>query len=115
MYGGESQLIKLIMLAFVAITVGMPVAAQPFNYPGGVVDIRLNKQHAELPELKYGTREPAIIDMGSQWRILVGLSLGTLPGDYLLYFKSAAKDASALHQKFTVTQRSYPLSLAWQC
>lgn len=109
MHGREDQLIRLLWLAFAAIAIGTPVAAQPFNYPGGVVDIRLNKQHTDLPELKYGTREPAIIDMGSQWRVLVGLSLRTLPGEYLLYVKSAAKDASAQHQKFTVTQRSYPL------
>lgn len=83
--------------------------AQPFNYPGGVVDLSVNKQHSDLPEVKYGINEPAIIDAGTHWRILIGLSLTTLPGDYLLYLKSAAQDSSAEHHKFTVAQRSYPL------
>lgn len=100
------RIIALVCLAILSGTV--TAAAQNFNFPGGVADLKLSKQHPDLPEIKYGIREPVIIDMNTHWRVLVGLSLQTLPGEYVLYTKHAGKDVSAQHEKFEVRQLSYP-------
>ena len=80
-----------------------------FNYPGGVAVLSIEKQSDELPEIKYGTREPVVLDLAGQWQVLIGISLQTLPGEYLLYIKPALKDMPAQHKTFNVKQYSYPL------
>jgi len=81
-----------------------------FNYPGGVAELKLDKQSDLLPEIKFGISEPVIIDQGDSWRILIGLSLDTLPGEYLVYIKRSIEDATATHEKIQVSQKNYVLS-----
>lgn len=100
----------LAVLSFVLILSLSPISqAEEFNYPGGIVDLTIDKYGSDLPEIKYGIREPVIIDQGNDWRVLIGISLETLPGEYLLYVKPALKDMPAEHKKFEVRQHSYPL------
>ena len=87
----------------------LQAAPEKFNYPGGVAELIVEKVSSDLPDIKFGTREPVVIDQQSQWRILIGIDLQMLPGEYLVYFKSAIKDSSAEHRKFRVEQHSYPL------
>lgn len=79
------------------------------SYPGGVAELSVEKLSEQLPEIKFGLREPVIIDQGSDWRVLVGLDLSTLPGEYLIYIKPAIKGLPARQKKFRVEQRDYPL------
>lgn len=80
------------------------------SFPGGIVELRINKESDQLPTVKFGTKEPIIIEQAEEWRILLGLNLNTLPGDYLVYVKRATKDSSAFNLKFTVAQKKYLLS-----
>lgn len=79
--------------------------AQFSNYPGGIVDLTIDKEGSELPDVKYGLNDVAIFDRKDHWQVLIGIDQNTLPGDYLLYVKHANDDKSAFHQKFTVAQK----------
>ena len=78
-----------------------------FNHPGGVVEIRVDKKNTFLPEIQYGIHEPAIIEEENSWRILIGLSLDTIPGEYLVYLKHEIDGATSEHIKFFVEQKNY--------
>ncbi len=77
------------------------------NYPGGIVAFSITKESSELPEVRYGTREPIVIERARHWHILVGLSLETLPGEYLIYIKRAVDDSRAFVETFNVEQKNY--------
>ncbi len=79
------------------------------NFPGGVVEFRLAKISAELPEVRYGLREPVVIEEKSHWRILIGISLDTLPGNYLIYVKRSLEGSTGEHKGIDVEQYHYPL------
>ena len=81
-----------------------------FSYPGGIAELILEKQSDLLPEVKFGINEPVIIDEGRYWRILIGLSLDTLPGEYIVYVKRSVEDASVIYEKIQVSQKNYALS-----
>lgn len=80
-----------------------------YNYPGGIAELRLEKLSDELPEIKYGIREPVVIEHEHYWRVLIGIDLETLPGDYLVYLKRATEDARSEALSFNVQQYRYPL------
>jgi len=82
-----------------------PTMAQFFNYPGGIVELNIDKEGPELPDIKYGLKDVTILDRGIKWKALIGIGLETLPGDYLLYIKYANDEMPAFHQKFTVAQK----------
>jgi hypothetical protein len=96
----------LMLLLYCFDTIGQ---VSRFNYPGGVAVLSIEKQSDDLPEIKYGTRDPVVMDLAGQWQVLIGISLQTLPGEYLLYIKPAVKDMPAQHKTFNVKQYSYPL------
>lgn len=81
-----------------------------FSFPGGFVELTIDKQSDELPIARFGIHEPIVIQEKSSWRIIVGLSLETLPGDYVVYVKRATKGSPAFNLKFTVAQKKYPLA-----
>jgi len=80
------------------------VLSKEFNYPGGIIDIRIDKQSNELPEVKYGLQDVTIIERAKSWQILIGIDLDTLPGEYLVYIKRAVPGSSALSHTFQVRQ-----------
>ena len=96
-------LILLFLLSWFGDSLGQ------YSYPGGVADLRIEKQNSEIPEIRYGIREPVILEEGDHWRVLIGISLDTLPGDYLLYLKHSVEGTTGEHRKFTVMQKSYQL------
>lgn len=80
-----------------------------FSHPGGIAEISIKKESVKLPTARYGLIEPVILDQNTHWRILVGLDLNRLPGDYLIYFRPSGEDTTARFEKFQVTHKSYPL------
>lgn len=85
-------------------------AAENFSYPGGVAELTIAKQSDDLPDVKFGLNEPVVMEYSSYWRILIGLSLETLPGDYVSYIKPAIEGASGQYEKVIVKQHIYPFS-----
>jgi len=84
-------------------------AASNYNFPGGVVELRIDKHSKSLPDVKFGVQEPVIIDHPESWRVFIGLNLDTIPGEYLLYLKRSIDGASSEHINFFVEQKSYPV------
>lgn len=104
-------LLWLAMAAFYAGDV-LPVARaqQPatnlsHNYPGGVVELFIDKNSNALPLVRYGIREPVVIEQRNHWQILIGLDLGTLPGEYLVYVKETDTELPAYGIKFNIVQK----------
>ncbi|MBL4672843.1 MAG: peptidoglycan DD-metalloendopeptidase family protein [Arenicella sp.] len=79
-----------------------------FSYPGGLAQFTLTKNSPDIPEVKFGTNEPVVIEYADYWRILVGLSLETLPGEYVVYIKSGVDGSTVQYQKIVVKQNNYP-------
>ncbi|NNC99702.1 MAG: peptidoglycan DD-metalloendopeptidase family protein [Gammaproteobacteria bacterium] len=104
----------IISLYGVIIIAGVPPLAaseirEEYNYPGGVVDILLARKSDILPQVKYGTREPIVIQQLDYWRVLIGVSLDTLPGEYVLYVKEPESELPAYSVQFDVNQKTYPV------
>ena len=94
-------------LFFLSLLCTLPSYAQN-NFPGGYIDLKLEKLNNNLPEIKFGLREPVIIDEQAHWRVLIGLDLALLPGQYVLYYKHAGDNSSGEHKTIEVLQKVYP-------
>ena len=75
-----------------------------YGFPGGLATLNVSKKSNKLPIVKYGTREPAIVDKGDQWRVYIGLGLDHLPGEYLVYFRDQEPESEATFYRFFVKQ-----------
>lgn len=82
--------------------------ALPLNFPGGVAMFDIEKLSDDLPDVKYGLAEPAILDQVTYWTIIIGIGLDTLPGEYVAYIKHGGKNVSGLHKKIIVRQHNPP-------
>ena len=74
-------------------------------YPGGVVELLIPKTSEVLPTVMYGLAEPAIINHDQQWQVLIGISLRTLPGEYVVYVKDNDSESAAFSLPFNVQHR----------
>ena len=81
-----------------------------YSFPGGIAQLRVPKLSSSLPVVKFGIAEPPIIESENYWRILVGLDLAILPGEYLVYVKHNDVDLAATSLKFDVVQKTYPIT-----
>jgi len=84
--------------------------AGEFNHPGGVAEVLVPKISSKLPVVRYGLKEPTILDQETHWRILLGLDLQQLPGDYVVYTRQDGEDQAAEFVKFQVRHKTYPLT-----
>ena len=97
---------RFILIA--ALSVAIDCAANDqFSHPGGVAQLTLYKDSTDFPEVQFGLNQPVIMEYPDHWRILIGLSLETLPGDYVAYVKSGLKGSSGRYEKIVVKQHSY--------
>lgn len=80
------------------------------NYPGGVASLMVPKISEDIPTVRYGLKEPAILDNGDEWQVLIGLDLTLLPGEYLVYVQHVSDDENTEFLKFQVDYKHYPLS-----
>lgn len=83
-------------------------AQSGYNFPGGVVEFNIAKQSSNLPEVKFGLQDPVIMEAKNHWRVLIGISLDLLPGEYVSYIKSEIEDTPGEHKKVLVRQMVYP-------
>ena len=84
--------------------------ADTYSYPGGIAELVVVKQSNDIPDVKFGTNEPVIIEYRDHWRILIGLSLKTLPGEYVAYIKPNIEGVLGRYEKVIVKQHIYPFS-----
>ena len=112
---------KTIMLRstlIIALTVSTSIANaskqiinDEFMHPGGIADIYIEKQSPLLPQIKYGIQQPVIIEQKHFWRVLIGLGLDTVPGEYLLYVRHNIEGATSEHINFFIEQKKQPILL----
>ena len=94
---GQTAMILLISQTLFCTTKAQQIDPTNFNHPGGVVELFVPKTSANLPLVRFGIREPIVIDENDRWRILIGISLATVPGEYLVYVKQLDEPAFDLH------------------
>jgi len=81
-----------------------------FNYPGGVIELHLEKQSDQIPDIKFGLADPIIIEYKDYWRVLIGVGLDVLPGEYVMYYKPNYDGASGEYRSLSVEQKVYPFT-----
>jgi len=99
-----------ILVLIFGLALNFKSHADTFSYPGGVAQFTILKQTDTLPDVKFGLNEPVVMEYPNYWRILVGLGLETLPGDYVAYVKPAIEGAPGQYKKIIVKQQVYPFS-----
>jgi len=100
--------VRNVALAILLLALLPSKARSQSNYPGGIVELKIPKQSSELPEVRYGLREPVIIETKTHWRVVIGIGLETLPGEYLVYVKRATQRSESEYLKIDIEQKEYP-------
>ena len=95
----------LILCLATQIAHAQPVSASKYNHPGGIVELYIPKMSARLPQVRFGIREPVLIEQKDHWRILIGISLATVPGEYVAYVKQI--DEPAFNLSFVVEPKTF--------
>lgn len=112
--GREIMLRNVTLLAIVALLsaftsyLNAQTKETDTHYPGGVIQFSVEKQSEDLPEVKYGLAELAIIDRGKDWQVIMGIGLDTLPGEYVVYIKHGIKGQPGQYQKVRIRHHNYP-------
>ncbi|MFT6101097.1 MAG: hypothetical protein ACJAYF_003659 [Arenicella sp.] len=106
-------MIPRLAISLIVVVAGLSVtlsslANDKFSHPGGVAQLTIPKSSSDTPEVKFGLNEPIVIEYLDYWRILVGLSLETLPGEYVVYIKSGVDGSTVEYKKIVVKQNDYP-------
>ncbi len=83
---------------------------EKFNFPGGIIELRLEKQSDQIPDIKFGLASPVIIEYKDYWRVLIGVALDVLPGEYVMYYKPNYDGASGEYISLSVEQKVYPFT-----
>ena len=104
------KLIATVIFSILSATITSKSYADTYSYPGGIAQLTIPKKSDIIPEVKFGLNEPIVMEYGEYWRILIGLSLDTLPGDYVVYIKPAIEGAPGVYEKIVVKQHIYPFN-----
>ena len=83
------------------VFVGNPV-------PGGVAIVDLGSTEDPLPRTRYGAKRVLVIKQNGQWKGLVGLSLKTLPGNYIVSYQTDNRKGSSKEANIKVAPKTYP-------
>ena len=100
---------RALLLAGLCLLIAQDAHAQ-YSFPGGLNQTLIAKQGKELPEAKFGTQNLLILDQGRNWRVMTGLGLDVLPGEYVIYFKHSVPGSSGEHIAIFVEQKDYQFS-----
>ncbi len=86
------------------------VIDENFNFPGGIIELHLEKQSDQIPDIKFGLANPVIIEYKDYWRVLIGIGLDVLPGEYVMYYKPNFDGASGEYKSLLVQPKVYPFT-----
>jgi murein DD-endopeptidase MepM/ murein hydrolase activator NlpD len=73
--------------------------------PGGLIQIPVGPVSAPKPKVFYDTHRVLVTQQNNQWLALVGIPLGTSPGQHQITIEDSKSKTS---KTFTVAQKSYP-------
>jgi len=96
-------------LLFYSVSGLLPVSAfTESSVPGGVTIIDLGSATEPRPQARFGSQKIMVIQRDGKWKGLVGLSLKTLPGDYIVSYKTGQKGRSDNEIAIKVQPKTYP-------
>jgi murein DD-endopeptidase MepM/ murein hydrolase activator NlpD len=111
----KSILIRLFSYSITALTCfAIPPAAFAGNsfignpVPGGVAVVDLGSSDDPLPRTRYGAKKILVIKQDGHWKGLVGLSLKTLPGNYIVSYQSEKGKNKSKEANIKVIPKTYP-------
>jgi len=76
--------------------------------PGGVTIVDLALASEPQPQARFGSKKIMVIQRDGKWKGLVGLSLKTLPGDYIVSYKTGKDGKSDNEIAVKVLPKTYP-------
>jgi len=87
----------------------LPVSAfTESSVPGGVTIVDLALASEPQPQARFGSKKIMVIQRDGKWKGLVGLSLKTLPGDYIVSYKTGKAGKSDNEIAVKVLPKTYP-------
>lgn len=75
------RVLPIMLLSFVATVATAAELPRALPVPGGVAIIDLGPADTPRPEVRFKDRQVMVVEHGQHWQAVVGLPLGTLPGD----------------------------------
>ncbi len=78
------------------------------SVPGGVTIIDLGSASEPRPQARFGSNRIMVIKRDGKWKGLVGLSLKTLPGDYIVSYKAGKMSKPDKEIAIKVHPKTYP-------
>jgi len=76
--------------------------------PGGVAIVDLGPSDVPQPLTRYGSKRVLVIEKDGHWKGLVGLSLKTLPGNYIVSYQTKNKNSTSKQASIKVIPKTYP-------
>ena len=110
------KLFKFIKLSLTAALLSYSitcsaVSASSFTgspVPGGVAIVDLGPLSETRPQARYGSKNILVIQQDGHWKGVVGLSLKTLPGDYIVRYQDTANPGKDREVAIKVEPKMYP-------
>ncbi|MFW2440428.1 MAG: peptidoglycan DD-metalloendopeptidase family protein [Arenicellales bacterium] len=105
------RLISFTLSALLCYSISglQPVSAfTESSVPGGVTIVDLGLASEPQPQARFGSKRIMVIQQDGKWKGLVGLSLKTLPGDYIVSYKTGETSKSDNEIAVKVLPKTYP-------
>ncbi len=78
------------------------------SVPGGVTRIELGSASEPRPQARFGSKKILVTQQDGKWQGLVGLSLKTLPGDYIVRVRTGKNNRTDKEITIKVQPKTYP-------
>ena len=100
-----------VFILFACLSVFNTASAASFtgsSVPGGVGIVDLGESSDPRPQARYGSKNVLIIEQDGHWKGLVGLSLKTLPGNYIVSYQIEKDSSTYKEVSVKVKPKTYP-------
>ena len=104
------SLIRLIVLLifFSVADIASAASFSGSSVPGGVSMVDLGFSSSPKPRARYGSKNILVIEQDGQWKGLVGVSLKTLPGNYIVSYQIGKDSTTNKEVPIKITPKTYP-------
>ena len=76
--------------------------------PGGVAVVDMGPSTETKPQVRYGAKNVLVIQQDGHWKGLVGISLKTLPGNYIVSYQTKEGNSTNKEASIKVVPKTYP-------
>lgn len=105
----SKRLTRLIALlaCFSIFNIASAASFTGSSVPGGVSVVNLGTSSEARPHARYGSKNILVIEQDGQWTGLVGLSLKTLPGNYIVSYQTDKDNSTNKEVSIKVKPKTY--------